>query len=333
MFLGVDIGGANTKFASSDGVFIRSIYLPLWLDDSLQKTLQQARLDAEDIGKIEAVGVVMTGELSDCFPTQSEGVQHIAHAVNSVFIEAHFLNYNGEFNKNPEPPEQFCAANWLASAILIGEKYANALMVDMGTTTTDIIPITNGKPVAEQTDFERIGEKQLLYTGVLRTNTATILPAVNIGNSSYRGSSELFAITADVYLILGEIKLGEYSCDAPDHYAYPQKEDGKTVEAAMRRLARTVCSEPRMLGEEALTDMALQVKQAQLNELKDAISYVAGKHDLGTIVAMGTGEFLIREAANELDMSYISISEEYGEELSAVFPAYAAAKLLEKLSG
>jgi uncharacterized hydantoinase/oxoprolinase family protein len=97
-------------------------------------------------------------------------------------------------------------------------------------------------------------------------------------------------------------------------------------------MARTVCSDTNELGDETLTDMALQIKQAQLDELKDAISHVAGKHDPDTIVAMGIGEFLIKEAADELNMSYISISREYGKELSAVFPAYAVAKLLEKKS-
>ena len=41
MILGLDIGGANTKAASSDGLYAESIYLPLWKDASLDEVLSR----------------------------------------------------------------------------------------------------------------------------------------------------------------------------------------------------------------------------------------------------------------------------------------------------
>ncbi len=60
MILGIDIGGANTKIASSDGKLVELHYLPLWKNSRLPEALLEisARL------KPEKVGVVITGELA-----------------------------------------------------------------------------------------------------------------------------------------------------------------------------------------------------------------------------------------------------------------------------
>ena len=77
--------------------------------------------------------------------------------------------------------------------------------MDMGTTTTDIIPIINKQNIAKHTDVERLGSGELVYTGMLRTNIATIVHSIPIYNIDTSVSSELFTITADVHRILGNI--------------------------------------------------------------------------------------------------------------------------------
>ena len=73
MFLGIDVGGANTKIATSDSSLVDSIYAPLWHDRTiLYDVLHRVYTRLEDTGiDIEGVGVVMTGELCDCFRTVS----------------------------------------------------------------------------------------------------------------------------------------------------------------------------------------------------------------------------------------------------------------------
>ncbi|MBK5191525.1 MAG: hypothetical protein JJE19_08540, partial [Methanosarcinales archaeon] len=120
MFVGIDVGGANTKIATSDG-FVGSLYAPLWEDkESLYDVLTEVN---HKFGtEIEAVGVVMTGELSDCFETKREGVLHIKDALSATFEAPKFLDNKCSFKDGSEVdrgPLAFAATNWLASAKLI----------------------------------------------------------------------------------------------------------------------------------------------------------------------------------------------------------------------
>ena len=97
----------------------------------------------------------------------------------------------------------------------------------------------------------------------------------------------------------------------------------------MRRLARLVCADLSEIREEEIYEIATQVKEKQVFTLAEAISEVAERNGLKRIAAAGLGEFLIKEAAEKLDMEFVSISSHWGEEISKVFPAYAAARLIE----
>jgi uncharacterized hydantoinase/oxoprolinase family protein len=80
MILGLDIGGANTKAASSDGLYAESIYLPLWKKAPLDEVLSRfAALSPQ------AVAVVITGELADCFSCKREGIESLAAAAKRAF--------------------------------------------------------------------------------------------------------------------------------------------------------------------------------------------------------------------------------------------------------
>ncbi len=315
MILGIDIGGANTKIASSDGRLVELHYVPLWKNSGLREVL----LDIAKRLKPEKVAVVITGELADCFPDKETGISYIVDAVNNAFEGAYFLDSNGIFTK--EKKRELAAANWMASALLAGRDYEDCIFVDIGSTTTDIIPIRDGIPHAGKTDFERLKNSELVYSGVLRTNIAAVLDKVLLEGNAFRISSELFAITADVYMVLGMISGEEYICDAPDGA-------GKTVTDAKRRLARVVCADLSEIGDEELVLMAKQVMEAQLQDIEGALCKVAKRHGITKIVVCGLGELLAKKAAEELEFEIVLLSEIYGIAISKVFPAYAVAKLL-----
>ena len=147
MILGIDIGGANTKAASSDGRIVELHYIPLWKNTRLPEVL----LDISKRLKPERAAVVITGELADCFPDKETGISYIVDAVNNAFEDAYFLDSSGAFTKNKK--HELAAANWAASALLVGKEYENCIFVDIGSTTTDIIPIRDGMPLAAKTDF------------------------------------------------------------------------------------------------------------------------------------------------------------------------------------
>ena len=337
MFVGIDVGGANTKMATSDG-FVDSLYAPLWqntecLYDVLPEVNQ--RFGSE----IEAVGVVMTGELSDCFDSKRDGVSHIKHALATTFTAPLFFDKNCTFKDGSavdKDPLAFAATNWLASALFIAEQYHDTIFVDIGSTTTDVIPIVNGAIKARKTDLGRLKTGELIYSGILRTNIAALLDNVAIGEQGEACgvSSELFAITADAYLVLGDITEDDYSCSSPNTYAFKGREAAeKSRLSALQRLARVVCSDLEELGEAGAVAIAEQVKRVQIRELRASLGRLKAKYGLETVVAAGIGDFIVQEAAASMDMQFVSLASCYGKDVAATFPAYAVAKLLESLSG
>ncbi len=315
MILGIDIGGANTKIASSDGRLVELHYIPLWKNTRLPDAL----LDIANRLEPKKAGVVITGELADCFPDKDTGLSYIIDAVNNAFSDAYFLDSSGVFTK--EKRRSIAAANWMASALLVGREYKDCIFVDTGSTTTDIIPVRNGVPHAHRTDFERLKNNELVYTGALRTNIAAILDKVMLGGAYCRTSSELFAITADAYMVLGMIKEDEYTCDTPDGA-------GKTIIDAKRRLARVVCADLSEIGEEELFSIAHQAMEKQVKNIAEALRDAAKRHGIKRIVACGLGEFLVEKAAQDTGFECIRMSKKFGKEISKVFPAYAVARLL-----
>lgn len=317
MILGIDIGGANTKVASHDGRIVELHYIPLWKNTRLPEML----LDISARLRPEKVGVVITGELADCFPDKESGLSYIMDAVNKAFKDAWFFDSDGDFTK--EKKRSIAAANWMASALTVGKDFEDCIFMDIGSTTTDIVPIEKGKPLAEKTDFERLKKGELVYTGALRTNIAAILNTVTLSGEVSRISSEFFAITADAYRVLGMISQEDYTCDTPDGA-------GKTVIDARRRLARVVCADLTEIGEDEIVSIAEQAMEKQVEDITDAVRDAAGRHGLNKIVACGLGEFLAKKAADELGFEIVLISEKYGKEISRVFPAYAVARLIEE---
>src|SRR5262249_41215090 len=127
-------------------------------------------------------------------------------------------------------PLQVASANWLALAQFAGRFAAKgpALLIDVGSTTTDIVPLVNGRPVPKgRTDPERLRCSELTYLGVRRTPLCAI-----------RGdlAAELFATTQDLFLILGWL---------PEEPANLNTPDGRpaTRAAAHARLARMLCAD------------------------------------------------------------------------------------------
>lgn len=341
MILGIDVGGANIKAASSDTSFSKTIYAPLWENkDILYEVLADIKKEVKSKRKrIEAIVVVMTGELCDCFKTKKEGILYIENAINDIFEKEHpkFFSAEGIFENSDivkENPFLFSSTNWLASAKLISKKWKNAIFADVGSTTTDVIPMVEGEIKAKKTDFERLKRGELIYSGVLRTNVACLLKKVKIGGEEYRTSSELFAITADAYLILGCIKKDNYTCESPNSYVFGKGEKEKKEEKnkinAMHRLSRVICCDLEDIGEKEVINIAKQVKNVQIKELCASIKAFKEKYGLRMVVSAGIGDFLAKEAATLLNLDFLPLSSIYGSNISNVFPAYAVAKLLEE---
>jgi hypothetical protein len=265
----------------------------------------------------------MTGELADCFTDKKQGVSFIMETVDAVFQGALYLNNRGEFIDSSGDIMSLAAANWTASALLAG-KGRDCIFADVGSTTTDLIPVKHGRPLAGTTDFQRLGRHELLYRGILRTNIAALMERIGLGSNNYRLSSELFAQTADANLLLGNISQEDYTCETADTA-------GKTKKDAARRLARVVCADITELDSEDIMDIAWQVYYHQRDELAEALGILASLHGINTVVGAGLGEFIVRDAAKHAGLTCTLLSEEYGSDISKVFPAYAVACLVNDI--
>ena len=342
VILSLDIGGANTKYAllkkergEERLITHGSIYFPFWQKNKeYPKLLRQIRTTIEtNFGEITKVVFVTTAELADCFTTKKEGIKAISDYMLEVFAdkEPEILDFAGKFipaENATDCWEQVAATNWYASAMFLGSRYSNAILLDIGSTTTDIIPIHNRKVVAQgRTDLERLATSELVYTGLLRTNVIAILSQVKIDEKITRLSSELFATTADVYLLLDKISPKEFFVETADGKPF-------TKEHAKARLARVVCADTNQLTEEEILGIARQVQTEQYKIIRDALEKVRKRYQKNfrcepTIVLIGAGATTIGlPILNQLKIKNGLIAkEELAEEALNCFSAYALGML------
>ena len=245
-------------------------------------------------------------------------MRFIGEICRRVFEDVSFLDVSGRLSRTLDEPAKFAASNWVASAtFLLREGYRNFLFVDIGSTTTDIIPVTD-RIEATKTDFERLKRREMIYVGILRTPVFYILKEFD----SAPLCPEFFAITADVFIATGDITEDDYTCETPDG-------KGRDEISCLKRLARTICCDLEEIGINKAKQLALEAKKAMKDLLKDALRKKTEDYGIERVFTCGIGEFLIEEICNEIGVEFISLSGLYGE-YSKLFPAFAMLKLVQK---
>jgi (4-(4-[2-(gamma-L-glutamylamino)ethyl]phenoxymethyl)furan-2-yl)methanamine synthase len=326
MRLAVDIGGANTKAAWFDGELVRTLTRPfeVWRDrDALAGVLREVAA-----GPAAAVAITMTAELSDAFRTKREGVAFVLDAAEDALGDRPLsvLTTAGELvsmRAARARPWDVAAANWVATALAVADAHPDALLIDIGSTTADIVPIAAGRVAATgHNDLERLLAGELVYTGALRTNLAAIAPRVPVRGAWCPVSSEYFAISADVHLVLGHLTPDAYDCPTPDRRP-------ATVAFARERIARLVCADIEQLDGDEVYAIAAFLHGEQLRQLEDAARRVQSllARD-AAVVAVGSGAFLGCEVAARLGRAIADAPAPWGATGGEVAPAAALAALL-----
>ena len=309
--IGLDIGGANTKAAVVDGdgrTRIVSDPFEVWADpDGLSGAITSVveRLGIDGA----AVALTTTAELVDVFESKHEGVLAVLDAAERALPRRRLrvLTTAGELiglSAARCAPLDCAAANWVATAKLVARAVPDAILLDCGGTTTDLIPIAGGEVVARgRTDVERLLEGELVYTGVLRTNVAAVVSQVPIGGRPCSVSSELFAISADAHLLRGSLTPEQCTCSFPDGR-------GGSPAEVRSRLARVVCADPEQLADGDLEGIAAAVAAAQVESIAAALGRVAARVPADTrVIAVGVGAFLGRTAAQRCGLQVDSDSD------------------------
>lgn len=306
--IGIDVGGANVKLVTDSGV--HTFYCPLWKGAPLKDLLARYSHEGKD-----GAAVVMSGELADCFANKQEGIAWIVRTVREVFPGSLFFGTDGRFHDSPAPA--LAAANWFASAVYLNSLFPRGLLVDMGSTTTDIIPLLSPEKLRGLTDLYRLQRGYLLYTGLLRTPIPAVIRNVTINGIPTPVSSEYFATSADAHLVLGHISQEEYTCDTPDG-------QGNDRSSCLRRLARVVCADLSEIGEEGAMVIAASFWKEQGEIIRETVLKV--QHDYGAdpILAAGTGFRLLVPLLGALDLK-----QKLGDAASAL-PAHAVREVMRR---
>ncbi|MEX0939119.1 MAG: hydantoinase/oxoprolinase family protein [Pirellulales bacterium] len=328
-WLALDIGGANIKAADGAG-YAQSIEFPLWQQpEKLSEALRSLLMAAPPRDRL---AVTMTGELADCFSTKAEGVAAIIAAAQSAAGETPLSIYRSDGRLVPpakalQSPLHVAAVNWhaLASFACRLLKSSAGMLIDIGSTTSDIIPLTKRGPVAEGIcDPDRLMLGELVYTGVVRSPVCAVTGVLPWRGSPCPTAAEVFATTADAYLILG---------DLPEDESATYTADGRamTRSFAHDRLARSICADRDLFDEADARAAADAIERAQLAKLGVAACRVSERlgEPVETMILGGQGEFLARRLLKRLSWTadVVSLAEEFGERVSRCAPAHALAVL------
>ena len=331
MLLGLDIGGANLK--ASDGER-RSVSRPfaIWqAPDRLADELQQL-LSLWD--GYRGLAVTMTAELADCFATKADGIDQILRAVECVAAgrSVQVWQTGGEFVSTDEArelPRLVAAANWHALATWAGRMLGGAagLLMDIGSTTTDIIPIAGGLPLsAGATDVDRLLSGELVYLGIRRTPLCAVSPTVTFSGRRCPLAAELFATTYDLFLLTGELP-ADPNCR--------NTADGRPAirSAAYSRLAHMLCCDVTELTEPDAVSIARELREAMLTRLSAAVQEVLAvlPSPCQGVLTSGEGEFLATVLRNRIpalrELSAVSLTSALGPTHSSAACAFAVARL------
>lgn len=330
--IGLDIGGANLKFADSDGR-ANHVAFPLWQrPHELEQTL---RLAIAEFKPPDAFAVSMTGELADCYPSKQDGVEQIVRATMNATesTPTFFWQTPGEFvdaKTAIEFPMLTAAANWHALATWAARMIpdGSGLLIDVGSTTTDIVPLHNGIPVPNgRTDLQRLKSAELVYRGVKRTPMCAVLDEIRLAEGdAVRPAAELFATMWDAFLLTGDL------VEDPDNTATA---DGRpaTRTYARHRMARMLCADERELQDDDIEGIAGQFTHAMERTIANAIESVAralpGK--VSACLVSGEGTFLAKriiENSNRFnEATIISLENMLNETASSAACAFALAQL------
>jgi len=299
---GYDVGGAHLKVAlAENGRTIAAAQLPcaLWQGlDRLDAAFAQA---APLVARARRHAATMTGELCELFPDRATGVVGIVDRLAQllgadvrIWMGPHGLGTPDEARADPMSA---ASTNFLAAAELVARRYAEAVLIDMGSTTTDIIPVTGGRLTPRAlTDGERLATGELVYTGLTRTDVSAVARVIAFRGRKQRLAAGNFATMADVRRILGELPADVDQHDTADGR-------GKSLEESLARLARCFGRDRRDASLADWRSAAALIAAVQMDDIRLALQAAGNLTAVAIdapVIAAGIGAPQIFELARQV---------------------------------
>ena len=309
--IGWDVGGIHLKAALvHEGRVCEVVQVPclLWrgldaLDEAFAALPEWVRGEASH-------AVTMTGELCDCFSGREGGVSELVGWAGRT-LRGDLRIYGGR--SGFLPPEaataaaaDIASANWHATARLVGRHRPEAFVVEVGSTTADLIPVTGGMPrTLGYSDVERLETGELVYTGAVRTPLMALARQVPFRGRFISTMAEYFATTADVYRLIDALPPDADQQEAADGR-------GKSLPETETRLARMVGCDRSDATAQEWRRLATYFAETQLRLLHDAAAQVLSRGELSDnapVIGCGVGRFIAEHLAHRLAREFIDLED------------------------
>jgi (4-(4-[2-(gamma-L-glutamylamino)ethyl]phenoxymethyl)furan-2-yl)methanamine synthase len=302
--IGWDIGGVHLKAVrAQDGRIVKAAQYASPLrsgTELLQNAFAQAR---KDMGDGDRNVVTMTGELADTFASRQEGVEQLSLLAEQQLENVSIYAGPSGFVAGTEARRhctEIASANWHACAAIVAKRRKAALFIDLGSTTTDVVPIADGKVMSRgYSDAERLAAGELVYTGLVRSFVMATAPRAPLNGRWTALINENFATMADVHRILGTLPVGVDLMATADGRE-------KSIPASRARLARMVGSDAVDADDKAWDLVARWFAEAQRRAIADAAMLVMSRciaASAGPVIAAGIGVGVVAEVAQRLGLS------------------------------
>jgi probable H4MPT-linked C1 transfer pathway protein len=334
--VGWDLGGAHIKLAvlRPDGEIENVAQVPCELWRGIDRLADALDRLAGERPRAALHAVTMTGELVDLFADRRSGVVEIVESFVRAMGSSDVLLFAGEgfvaASQARASWGRIASANWLATASTVAQLVPQALVIDAGSTTTDIAVVAAGRVRAQgYDDRTRLVQEELVYTGVVRTPVMAVAAHVPFGGEWVGVMAEHFATMADAYRITGEL-------DPQFDQAATADGRGKSREESMRRLARMIGCDLEQAPMQAWERLAHWLTQQQARLVQRACDRQCSRELLdgaAPVVGLGVGAFLAARSAAALGRAYVDyaalagIAPPWRAAVNVCGPAYAVARL------
>ncbi len=330
--LGIDIGGANLKAANSAGD-VHTEPFALWKQpDQLAAKLQQL---TQRLGSCDRLAITMTAELCDCFTDRTQGVRHVLQAIRTIAHRRQSLVWSSsgrflELDAAEHDPMGVASANWHALATWLARLYpvGLSLLVDIGSTTTDVLRLRQGKPdVTGFTDIDRLATGELLYTGCSRTSLMSLGPTIPFRGRERGVMAEHFATTHDVYLLTGQTTEDQTNRDTADGQP-------RSLRHAAARVLRMVGADLSLATLEEARQLAADFARRQRQLISAAIHRVLADQRPDQAILAGSGAFIEAEVLSSLfpGLHVERLHHRIGPFASTAACAYALVQLRDRMA-
>lgn len=310
--IGWDIGGVHLKAARvRSGRLDKVVQLAAPLRGGVELLAAAFGRARAELGEADRHVATMTGELADTFASRAQGVESLALLAARALGRAPLSFYAGPAGYvSPADAHRHAArvasANWHACAAFVASRRRDALLIDTGSTTTDVVAVIDGNVAARgYSDCERLAAGELVYTGLVRSFLMAEAQRVPFRGVWTTLLAENFATMADVHRILGTLPPGADMMSAADGRE-------KTRQASLARLARMIGADAQDVGDAGVAALARWFAEVQVRRVTDGAMLVASAHALPShapVVAAGAGAGVVREVARRLGRGHVAFDD------------------------